>query len=159
MDIGAFRFGMFEFACGARMTGLWRNWECVNDMDLNHVCSREDVMEFCMDWARLHDAFGDICVQLSALANGDYKKEHNKYLKLAKKNAGSENASAVFSGIIEYAALQARRPSVRQKKELVNEQTNLEAITTQLQLLWDGQEDNIYADEASNEERNAVSLK
>jgi hypothetical protein len=159
MDIGPFRVGMFEFACGARMVGLWPNWSIINDMDLNHVCSREDVTEFCVDWTRQHEEFGDICVQLSALANGDYKKEHSKWTKLAKQHASSENQSVALSGVVDYAKLIARSPSVRKRKQEVNQEATLDLITLQLQTVWNGKAENPYADEKAKEERDKVSLE
>jgi hypothetical protein len=131
---------MFEFGCGGRMVGLWPNWSAIGDMDLHHVCSREDVTQYCIDWPKNHDEFGDICSLVSALANGDFKKENAKWLKYAKKQASSENASALFSGAIDFANLQGRSSSVRKKKEVVDERANLEAIVVKLQAVWDGTE-------------------
>jgi hypothetical protein len=159
MDIAKFRTAMFEFTCGARMAGIWPNWSWLNDADLNHVCSREDVTEYCLDWARKSEEFGDICAQLTSLANGDYKKEHKKWMTLSKKKASSENAPAVFSGAIDFAALQARSPSVRKNKAVVDEQGNLEAIVQQLQLVWDGSGENPWKDEKVQRERAAVILQ
>jgi hypothetical protein len=160
MDIGAFRTAMFEFGCGGRMVGLWQHtWGWLNDMDLHHVCSREDVTQFCIDWPKNSDEFGDICSLVSAMANGDFKKEHAKWLKYARKRMSSENASAVFSGAIDFANLQGRSPSVRRKKQVVDEKSNLEAIVVHLQAVWDGTSAIAPENELAMRDRDQVKLK
>jgi hypothetical protein len=157
MDIVAFRTGMFEFACGGRMVGLFPEWHQLTVDDLDHVCSRTDVTTYCLDWCRSNLDFGDICSQVTALANGNFTKEHKKWMKMIRKNANSVNASVVLSGCLDLANLQLRSPSVRKSKEKVEEIDNLHAIVQALQLAWDGHPKNQPTTEAAVSER-AIQL-
>lgn len=124
------------------MVGLFSEWHKLTIDDMDHVCSRTDVTSYCLDWARNNPDFGDICAQVTALANGDFPKEHRKWMKMIRKNANSVNASVVLSGCVDFANLQLRSPSQRLSKEKVEEIDNFNAVVVAMQSTWDGQAEN-----------------
>jgi len=109
-DLHEFCHAIWDFACGGRIKGLFgTDWAEVDYQDRAHVCSRDRVFEYCIDWPRLHtDLFESIVQKITFLAIGDPADAERHWQAYLAKEAKDPD----FEGVdTEPAPGEAPRPS------------------------------------------------